>query len=92
VNRNRREFSFTEYEIFCGGRIEWAPRDTDVNTLVPAGRDINGSTTYICQAIYQDGAEQVFTGTYSTVTRDCITVARGELERKHTDFKLLRSL
>lgn len=94
VLRDRRETAFTDYEIFCGGRITWAPRDTDVSLLVPAGSDINGQSTYVCRATHEDSisyAEHVLTGFYSPATRLCTTVLRNQVKTQ-TEFTLMRIL
>lgn len=94
VLRDGRETAFTDYEIFCGGRITWALRETDISLLVPAGRDLNGQSTYVCQASRRDnisGLVHVFTGFYSPATRLCTTVLRAQVQT-HTEFTLMRIL
>lgn len=94
VLRDGRETAFPDYEIFCGGRIEWVDKETDISTLVPAGVDVNGQSTYVCKVKYMDAVFLVhtITGSYNPVTQVCTTVIARRVTLHVTNFTLMRSI
>lgn len=88
VPKHGSEHWSDRYEVLCGGRIAWIPKNRKHENLIDGGNDGDGRPFYVCRANFK---EMTIPGKFYKPT-GCCYVATGGKEHCAQDYSLMQKL